>query len=138
MTGEAIRIKGLREFQQSLKTLDKDLPKALRVAFNNAAGMVVTDARGRVPSRTGRARGSVKAASTQTAARVRGGGRQAPYYPWLDFGGRIPRGPRRPYLAPHGRYIYNAYFRHRDSGRFQDELSKALVDVAKTAGLEVD
>ena len=49
---------------------------------------------------------------------------------------RIPRGPSRPFL-PKGRYIYNAYFRRRDSGEFQDALQDGLVDVARQAGIEV-
>jgi hypothetical protein len=133
---EPIHIEGLREFQRGLKAIDKDLATVLRVAFNDAADIVVADARPRVPSRTGRAKGTVKARSTQTAARVVGGGNRAPYYPWLDFGGRLPRGASRPFLKE-GRYIYNAYFRARDSGRFQDALQDGLVDVARKAGIEV-
>lgn len=132
---DAVKIEGLREFRQGLKDMNSDLPKALRVAFNAAADVVVSDAKPRVPARTGRARGTVKAQSTQTRARVVGGGRRAPYYPWLDFGGKIPRGPRRPYIGRTGRYIYNAFFRRRDE--FTAGLSEALVDVARQAGIEV-
>jgi hypothetical protein len=65
-----------------------------------------------------------------------GGGSKAPYYPWLDFGGRVGRrhATVRPFLE-HGRYIYNAYFRSR--GEFEKALEGALVDVAERAGLEV-
>lgn len=138
MPEDAVRIEGLREFQRGLKALDKDLPKALRLAFNEAADIVVDDARPRVTSRTGRARGTVKARSTQTAARVVGGGNRAPYYPWLDFGGRVGRrrSVKRPFLK-NGRYIYNAYFKARDAGRFQDALQDGLLDVARQAGIEV-
>lgn len=133
---DAIRISGLNEFRRGLKAMDRETPKALRLAFNDAADIVVTDARPRVPSRTGRAARTVKARSTQTAARVAGGGNRAPYYPWLDFGGKIPRGPARPFLKD-GRYIYNAYFRNKRTGRFQDVLSTRLVGVARAAGIEV-
>lgn len=131
-----IQIEGLTEFRKALKELDNDLPKALRMAFNEAADTVADDARVRVPRDSGTARGSVKTASTQRYARVKGGGNKAPYYPWLDFGGKIPRGPHRRFLH-NGRYIYNAYFKHRDSGDFGDNLSDALIKVAKTAGLDV-
>lgn len=136
---DAIKITGLREFTRGLRSMDRDLPKALRIAFNDAAQIIVDDARPRVPARSGRARGSVKARSTRTAARVVGGGNRAPYYPWLDFGGRVgPRGSvTRPFLGRTGRYIYNAYFKRRDSGEFQQGLSDALVKVARAAGLEV-
>lgn len=134
---DAIRISGLNEFRRGLKDMGGDLPKALRLAFNDAADIVVSDARPRVPKRSGRAAGTVKARSTQTAARVAGGGSRAPYYPWLDFGGQIgTRGPRRPFLKE-GRYIYNAYFKAKRSGRFQESLEKNLVDVARSAGIEV-
>jgi len=117
--------------------MDKDLPKALRIAFNAAADVIVADARPRIPAVTGAARDSVKARSTQTRARVVGGGNKAPYYPWLDFGGRIPvTNVRRPFL-PEGRYIYNAYFRKRATGEFVDVMSDALVQVAKSAGIVV-
>jgi hypothetical protein len=129
-----VRIRGLREFQRNLKALDANLPKALRIAFNEAADVIVSEARPRVPSRTGRAKGTVKARSTRTKSRVVGGGRRAPYYPWLDFGGRIPRGPRRPFLE-RGRYIYRAY--DRNKGEYAEMLEKALTQVARDAGVEV-
>lgn len=133
---DAIRIEGLREFQRNLRALDSDLPKALRLALNDAANVIVDDARPRVPSRSGRARRSVKARSTRTMSRVAGGGNRAPYYPWLDFGGKVGRNDsvRRPFLEK-GRYIYNAYFRHR--GEFVDHLRNSLIDVARQAGVDV-
>jgi hypothetical protein len=131
---DAVKIEGLREFRLGLRDLNADLPKALRLAFNDAADLIVSDARPKVASRTGRAASTVKARSTQTSARVVGGGNRAPYYPWLDFGGRIPRGPSRPFL-PKGRYIYAAFFRRRDE--FTDRLQDRLVEVAHAAGIEV-
>jgi hypothetical protein len=136
---EPIKIEGLAQFQRNLKTLDRDLPKALRLAFNAAADIVVADARPRVPSKSGKAKGSVKAKSSQTAARVVGGSKRVPYYAWLDFGGRVgPRGSIQRPFQKEGRYIYAAYFRNRDSGRFQDALEQGLLDVARQAGIELD
>jgi hypothetical protein len=137
--GEAIRIDGLAQFSRNLKKLDGDLPKALRIALNDAANLVVDDARPDIPRRTGRAAASLKAASTRTSVRIRGGGNRAPRYPWLDFGGRVGRDRSvvRPFIKE-GRYVYPAYFRHRDSGHIQQVLSRALVDVARSAGVEVD
>lgn len=136
MTRPQLHIEGLSEFQRNLKALDRDLPKALRIAFNDAADIIVSDARPRIPSRSGRARGTVKARSTQKQARVSGGGNRAPYYPWLDFGGRVGRrkSVHRPFLTD-GRYIYNAYFRRR--GEFADAMEDAIVKVASQAGIEV-
>lgn len=137
MSGEAIRVTGLREFQRSLKKLDADLPKALRIAFNGAADVVVNDARPRVAKRSGKAASTVKARSTQTASRVVGGGNKAPYYPWLDFGGRVGRAHSvtRPFLK-HGRYIYDAYFDNQS--RYGELLEQGLLDVAASAGVVIE
>lgn len=136
---EAIKITGLNEFVKNLKSLDRDLPKAVRKAFNEAADVVVADARPRVPRRSGRAQRSVRSRSTQTAARVVGGGNKAPHYPWLDFGGRVGKGQsvRRPFKRD-GRYIYRSYFEKKSSGEFERIMTKALVDVADSAGIAVD
>jgi len=136
---EAIRIDGLAEFSRNLRKLDSDLPKALRVALNDAANVVVDYARPRVPSRSGRAQRSIRARSTRTAARVTSGGARAPYFPWLDFGGRVGRhkSVRRAFLKE-GRYLYAAYFAKRSSGEFQRVMTAALLDVVRQAGIEVD
>lgn len=135
---EPIRVEGLREFAGNLKRLDSDMPKVLRVGLNEVADLIVKQAVPRIPSRSGRARRSVKARSTRTAVRVVGGSAsRAPYYPWLDFGGRVGRGGsvRRPFLKE-GRYLYRAYYDNRS--RFAEMLEGVLVDVARQAGVEVD
>lgn len=134
---EAIRVQGLSEFSRNLRRLDADLPKALRIAFNQAAEVVAADARSGIPTKSGKAKASVKARSTRTAARIVGGGRRAPYYPWLDFGGKVGRGRsvRRPFLSD-GRYIYKAFYDNVD--RLPDVLEEALLEVARSAGVEVD
>lgn len=131
-----LKIEGLNEFRRNLKALDNDLPKALRLAFNEAADIIVDDAKPRVPHKRGKAKASVKARSTQKFSRVVGGGNRAPHYPWLDFGGRVGRGKsvRRPFLK-HGRYIYRAYFANR--GEYAKVMEAELIDVAKQAGFEV-
>lgn len=136
MASDPIKIEGLRAFSKSLQQLDSDLPKALRVAFNGATQIVVDEAKPKVPKISGKAASSVKARSTRTAARIVGGGNKAPWYPWLDFGGRVGRNRsvRRPFLKE-GRYIYKAFFANRD--RFGELLQESLVDVAEQAGLEV-
>lgn len=135
---EAIRISGLTEFRKQLRELDKELPKALRVAFNEAADGTVEAARRQVPRRTGRAAASLRTKSTQKYARASGGSARAPYYPWLDFGGSVGRdgSVHRPFFK-NGRYLYNSYFRRRDSGEFERDLQKALLSVALRAGLDV-
>jgi hypothetical protein len=133
---EPIRIEGLAEFQRNLRKLDSDLPKALRIAFNDATGLVIDYARPRVARRSGRAAGTVKAKSTRTEARVSAGGRKAPYYPWLDFGGKGPgnRPAQRPFYKE-GRYLWKALVVKRDD--LQSALEGALIGVAEQAGFEV-
>lgn len=132
---DAIRITGLNEFVRDLKKLDSDLPKVLRVAFNSAGETIVKEARRGVPTKTGAAKGSVKARSTQKEFRIVGGSKKVPYYPWLDFGGTRPRGGKRPFRKE-GRYIYASYYKHRDE--LAGLLEAALIDAARAAGVEVD
>ena len=138
MSSVALQVSGLKEFRKAVKAAGNDMPKALRVAMNKAAELVVDEARPHVPKMSGRAAASIRPQSTQTAVRVTAGGRKAPYYPWLDFGGRVGRRKAtvRPF-SPDGRFIYPAYFKLRDEGRFVDVMSAALIDVAAAAGLEV-
>jgi hypothetical protein len=137
---EPIRIEGLREFSRGLRRIGSDHAKGLRLAGNKAAQIVVDTAKPRVPigpGKGGHAASSVKAASTRTAARVSGGGKKFPYYPWLDFGGRV--GPNnsihRPFLKQ-GRYIWKSYADRRD--RVEEVLREELVRVARGAGFELD
>nr|UXE44747.1 hypothetical protein Hi04_10k_c361_00011 [uncultured bacterium] len=139
---EAIRVHGLNEFRRQLRELDRNLPKALRLAFNAAATNTVEAARKQVPRRTGRAAASLRAKSTQKYARASGGyEKRVPYYGWLDFGGTVrhkdgTHAVHRPFFKD-GRYLYQAYFRRRDSGEFERDLQRELIKVALSAGLEV-
>lgn len=134
---DPIRIEGLAEFQRNLRRLDADLPKALRIAFNDATGIVVDYARPRIPRRSGRAQGTLKARSTRTMARVSAGSKRVPYYPWLDFGGKGPNNrPAQRKFYKEGRYLWKALVVKRDE--FQTALEGALVGVVRQAGIEVD
>lgn len=136
-TDFAIRIDGLKQFNGRLRKLDTSLPKAVRVALNDVAELIVDDAKPKVVKQTGRAASTMKPRSTQKLARIVAGGRKAPYYPWLDFGGRVGRkkATKRAFLKE-GRYLYKTYF---DS---EDEIARALShnisNVARRAGLAVD
>ena len=138
MAGE-IKIHGLREFNRGLRRIDNNAPKGLRLAGNQAADIVVREAKPRVPSgpaKGGYALSSVRAASTRTAARVSGGSKRFPYYAWLDFGGRVGRNNsvRRPFIKK-GRYIWPAFVDNR--GAVQDKMHDELVNVAQSAGIGV-
>jgi hypothetical protein len=134
---EPIVVEGLKEFSRALRKLDNDLPKALRLAHNEAAQLIVDYARPRVPRKTGRAAGTIKAKSTRTASRVSEGSKAVPYVPWLDFGGRV--GPKRSVKRPfvkEGRFLYKALGATHDE--FSQLLTEKLVEVARSAGMEVD
>jgi hypothetical protein len=134
-----IEVRGLREFNRVLRRIDRDAPKGLRLAGNKAAQLVVDTAQPRVPTgpgRGGHAKSSIKAASTRTAARIRAGGKRYPYYPWLDFGGRVGRNRsvRRPFLKE-GRYIWKSYADER--ARVEGILRDELTDLARSSGAGV-
>jgi len=134
---DPIKITGLRDLQGALKSMDGETQKQLRVVLNTAAETVAAGAARRVPSKTGRAKASLRAASSQREARVMGGSKKVPYYGWLDFGGRIGRDKanRRPFVTG-GRYMYPAYSANRDS--ITKALEAGLTDLARAAGLVVD
>lgn len=136
MTMDPLKISGLREFQAALKSMDGEAQKKLRLVLNEAADLVAAGARRRMPSRSGRAKGSVKTSSSQREARVKGGGAKAPYYPWLDFGGAVGRekSVKRRYY-PDGRFIFPAY--GEDRGAIEEILAKRLVELAEESGLDV-
>lgn len=136
MARAKINITGLRELQKALRDVDRDLPKAMRVALNEGAKIVVDFAQHHVEHKSGRAAGSLKVRSSQTAARVAAGGRKAPYYPWLDFGGAVgpAKSVKRPFYTD-GRYIYVGLKKNRD--QITEIMSTSLTTVAKQGGLEV-
>jgi phage gpG-like protein len=137
VTTTKIEVTGLREFQQALKRMDTALPRQLRTALNEASGLVIDYAGARMPSRSGRARGSLKARSSQREARVALGGRRAPYAAWLDFGGEGKRKGRpaaRPFYRD-GRYVYKALEVKRDE--ITKIMSESLTRLARDAGLDV-
>lgn len=137
MVAEPIKIEGLAQFRRDLKKLDSELPKALRLALNEAVELVIDYARPRVPRQSGAAARSIRARSTAGVARVMAGGRRAPYYPWLDFGGRVGRGRSvsRPFHKE-GRYLWKALVVKRDE--LGSRLERVLIDVASRSGIEVD
>jgi hypothetical protein len=131
-----IAVSGLRELSRSLNKVDSESAKQLRIVFNEAAELVITTARPRIPRRTGHAAGSLKTKSTRTAVRVAFGGPKAPYYPWLDFGGRTGRKKSvvRQFITD-GRYVYPAYYERRPD--IIQAMQDGIERVARGAGLEV-
>lgn len=132
-----VGVEGLREASRSLRQVGGDAPKALRLALNVVANNLITEIQKEIPKRKGKAAGSIKAASTRTEVRIRFGGNRAPYYPWLDFGGRTGKLKRtvRPFYRE-GRYIYPTLRREREN--FAAALERALAAVVSDAGLDMD
>jgi hypothetical protein len=133
-TVDPIKVRGLRDFQAALKAMDGESQKQLRIVLNTVSESVAAGARRRVPRKTGKAAASIKVASSQREARIKAGGAKAGYYPWLDYGGKLPQGGRRPFV-PQGRHLYPTYHAQKDS--IGPALEKALTDLARSAGLEV-
>lgn len=131
-----IEVQGLAELQRSLRAIGPAAAKGLRLALNDVATYLIDRVRPEIPSRSGAARASLKARSSQKAVRIAVGGRRAPYYPWLDFGGKV--GPAdsvvRDYKAD-GRYLYPGLARYRPE--FEGIMTRRLAEVARDAGLEV-
>lgn len=135
---EQIQIEGLALISRSLRKIDSEAPKQLRLVFNDAANLLVDKTRPKIPRRTGAARASLKARSTRTAARVGVGGAKARYYPWLDFGGagKKPGRPAHRQFYPDGRYLYPTLADIRP--QIEEMLSTGLSEVISNVGLEED
>lgn len=115
MAGKAIQVRGLRELRAALRDVDKTLGPELRKGLNEVAEVVLDTARPLVPTRSGKARASLKAGSTEKAVQIKAGGTKAPYWGWLDFGGKVGRSKsvRRPFITE-GRFIYPSLRKRRD------------------------
>lgn len=131
-----IEVEGLADLQRSLRAVGPAAAKGLRLALNDVAEFLIGRVRPEIPSRSGAARRSLKARSSQKAVRIAVGGRRAPYYPWLDFGGKVGPGDsvvRR--YEPDGRYLYPGLKKYRPE--FMGIMGKRLAEVARDAGLDV-
>jgi len=134
---QRVNIVGLREFQRALRDIDKGLPKQIRLILNEATELVIVTARPHIPTKTGRAKSSLKARSSQREARVALGGGRAPWTPWLDFGGegkRPGRPPARPFIKQ-GRYLYPALEARRAD--ITQKMSEGLDALGRESGLEM-
>lgn len=138
-----IRVEGLAELRRALRKAEQvdDLTE-LRVALKRAAGVVASDAQARVPSRSGKARGAIRAVSGGNKAFVVGGKKKVPYYAWLDFGSRTPQSGQPRSVGPwsgsgagpsKGRFIYPAIDAKRPE--VVDLVGDAVEQALKRLGL---
>lgn len=132
MASRTIQVRGLKELRGALRDVDKLLGPELRKGLNEVAEVVLDTARPLVPTRSGKAKASLKAGSTERAVQIKAGGTKAPYWSWLDFGGKVGRSKsvRRPFIMG-GRYIYPTLKKRRDE--IEDKFYEVIDRV--TAGL---
>lgn len=113
----------LKALLSALKKADPALQQELKGELKKVATIVANSAKGKVPSRSGRAAASIKPGATAKGAYVQGGKASVPYYGWLDFGQRKPVSGRPRSVGPwkssgkgpkHGRFIYVALDENRD------------------------
>lgn len=137
MSSSTLRVVGLKEFKKGLRGIDRGAPKAVRVALNGVADVLIGATRPKIPRLSGAAAASLQARSSQSEARISVGGPKAPYYPWLDFGGRVGRNRSvvRPFYSD-GRYIYPTLGEIRTD--IEGAMLKAMAQLASANGVEVD
>lgn len=137
MSSSTIKVVGLNDFRKGLRGMDRGLPKGVRTALNEVADVLIDATRPKIPHRTGDAAASLRAQSSQTTAKIAVGGQKAPYYPWLDFGGKVGRKKSvvRPFYKQ-GRYIYPTLAEQREN--IETAMLKAMAQLASTNGVEVD
>jgi hypothetical protein len=146
VTGPEVRVTGIAELSRAFRKVDAELPKELKGAFRAIAEKVIGVAQAKMPSVSGRAKGSLKPRSTAKGAAIAFGGNAAAWEPWLDFGGTTGRGHKsqagkgigggaikRPIIAG-GRYVFPAISESHDL--IIHEVNEAVVAVAKKAGFE--
>ena len=118
VTAGGVKVVGLTELRKACAIMGEDMPLYLREELKKLAEVVAVKARAKVPVIEGTAKGSIRTVMAGAGVAVRGGSAKAPYYGWLDFGGRIRHmGPShahtmnhylfRPYIKT-GRYLYPA------------------------------
>lgn len=138
-----VEVQGIKELQRSLKQIDRELPKELAAGLAEASQIVVTAMGPKIPQRSGDAARSVKVKKDQRSASIAVGGSKAPYYPWLDFGGRVGRGRTgkgtgsayRPVLKE-GRYLYPSLREKRPE--VNAKVDEVLGKMAEKAGFETE
>ena len=109
--GSIISAAQLAELTTALRDLEDDIGDLAMSLLEDISEDIAADVRSRVPYRTGRARQSYRV----TGHSITFGGDQAPYVPWLEFGGKVGRknSVKRPYVRK-GRYLYPAIAENLD------------------------
>lgn len=122
----AVEVEGLRELRKALKLAGDDLAD-IKAANREAGDLVASEARGRVPRRTGALLATIRAAGQVRGAVVRTGAARTPYAGPIHFGWRDRNISPNPFL-------YDALDARRDD--VVEAYDKALVRVLDSRGLE--
>lgn len=126
-------IEGVRQVVLDMRRTAAALEPGVAEASAKVAALIVAKVRPRIPlgpGRAGHARSSVKATkSSRGGTRVSAGGKKFPYYPWLDYGGRV--GPKRSIWRPfirEGRYVWAEFEDQRAAVRriFNEETTRVV------------
>jgi hypothetical protein len=114
----------LSELQTALRDVGDDIGDLVLSVLDEIAGEALADVRGRVPHRTGKARGAYQLRGHAITVAAD----DAPYVPWLEFGGRVGRKKSnlRAYV-PAGRYLYPAL------GVHEKDIEKKIDDLIEQA-----
>lgn len=123
-----------RRLSRQFDGLGDDVQKDVNKEIGLISGRMVQRIRARVPSKSGRARASVRA----KGGKITAGGPSAVHFPWLEFGGstKVPgagRRVRRDFVKS-GRYIFPTI----SEGKAKDleAVERAVERVAKKHGLD--
>lgn len=102
---------------------------------------VANKAASEVPKLTGKAAASIKARGNAKGASIAFGGSKAPYYPWLDFGGRIKigkkgarTGERNREFIKGGRFVYPTIA--AEEPVILEKADKLIGDIIRRHGLD--
>lgn len=130
-----VEVRGLRELSGAFRQIDVNLQRQLKTELMAVAQMVAGRAAAKVPKVSGAAAASITPRSSVRGAGIAFGGTRAPYYPWLDFGGRVGR-RKSIYrdMIQGGRYVYPAIGESRDD--IEEGVEEAVNKAAKAAGFE--
>lgn len=138
-SGVQIDTREVRDLSRRLRGLSKDAQKDLQKELVKITESLAVHVKTKMPSKSGRARASVKARKVSAGMRLAYGGTKAPHAPWLDFGGstKVPgAGGRvqRPFIKE-GRYVWPTVGERSDEiGR---DVEAAMQSVARKHGLDV-
>jgi hypothetical protein len=138
-----VHVSGIAELRRALRQAqDLENLREFREGLKAAADIVAQEAKTRVPNRTGRAAGSIRATAGGNKAYVQGGKKAVPYYGWLDFGSRSPVHGNPRSVGPwsgsgtgpaKGRFIFPALEAKQDDVR--DAVEKGVDAMNKKVGL---